>query len=510
MGSDIIFVAERKTNILTACSNQKKRLKAIVIGSGVAGLATAARLQTKGYETTIYESNNYPGGKLTEFTSNGYRFDAGPSLFTLPYLLDDVFKAANKNPREYYEYKKLDVACHYFYEDGTQLKSYTDSRKFGKEVEQVLGVKSDVIIAHLKKSKIIYEEAGQIFLNHSLHKASTWLSKDVLKALLKIYKYDITTSMNRVNEKSLPHPKLVQLFNRYATYNGSNPYKAPGILNSIPHLEHNIGTFFPKGGMHSITKALTKLNKDLGVKFKFESPVDEIIVEKNKVRGVKSGDEIFTADRVVSNMDIYHTYDKLLHHLNIPKQIKKQERSSSALIYYWGIKQEFQELGLHNIFFSEDYKAEFEYLFEKKELYHDPTVYINITSKLNQVDAPGGCENWFVMVNAPCNENQDWETIKIRTRRAIIDKISRTLKTDVENLIQTEEVLEPITIESKTSSYKGSLYGTSSNSKLAAFLRHSNFSSKISGLYFCGGSVHPGGGIPLCLLSGKIVADVMS
>ncbi|MEM6361424.1 MAG: 1-hydroxycarotenoid 3,4-desaturase CrtD [Bacteroidota bacterium] len=484
-------------------------VKAIVIGSGVAGMATAARLQAKGYETTVFEANPYPGGKLTEIESRGYRFDAGPSLFTLPELLDDVFHVARKNPRNYYDYEKLDVACHYFYEDGTQLKSYTDAKKFGKEIEQVLGVNAQTVIDYLKKSKIIYEEVGLIFLNHSLHKASTWLTKDVVKALLKIYKYDIHKSMNQANEAGLSHPKLVQLFNRYATYNGSNPYKAPGILNSIPHLEHNIGTFFPKGGMHTITNALVKLNLDLGVEFKYESTVDEIVLDRKGVKGVKSNGGFTSADCVISNMDVYHTYDKLLPTYKVPRQIRKQERSSSALIYYWGIKKEFKELGLHNIFFSENYASEFDHLFNKKELYHDPTVYINITSKLNHTDAPAGSENWFVMVNAPCNEGQDWASIKVSTRKAIISKLSRILKTDIEPLIETQEVLEPLTIESKTSSYKGSLYGTSSNSKLAAFLRHPNFTSKIKGLYFCGGSVHPGGGIPLCLLSGKIVANLV-
>ncbi|MEM7109410.1 MAG: 1-hydroxycarotenoid 3,4-desaturase CrtD [Bacteroidota bacterium] len=485
-------------------------LKAIVIGSGVAGLATAARLQARGYKTTIFESNNYPGGKLTEIESQGYRFDAGPSLFTLPDLLDDVFRAAGKEARDYYDYEKLDVACHYFYEDGTKLKSYTDAKKFGEEIERVLGVKAQVVIDHLKKSELIYEEAGLIFLNHSLHKASTWLTKDVVKALLKIYRYDILKSMNQANKDGLSHPKLVQLFNRYATYNGSNPYKAPGILNSIPHLEHNIGTFFPKGGMHTITNALVKLNLDLGVEFNYANPVDEIVIDNKGVKGVKSNGEFSSADRVISNMDVYHTYDKLLPTYEVPKQIRKQERSSSALIYYWGIQKEFKALGLHNIFFSEDYQTEFDHLFNKKELYHDPTVYINVTSKLNSADAPSGCENWFVMVNAPCNEGQDWETTKNTTRKAIITKVSRLLQTDVEPLIATEEILEPLSIESKTSSYKGSLYGTSSNSKLAAFLRHPNFTSKINGLYFCGGSVHPGGGIPLCLLSGKIVSEVIN
>ena len=208
-------------------------------------------------------------------------------------------------------------------------------------------------------------------------------------------------------------------------------------------------------------------------------------------------------------MDIFSTYNHLLKEFKHPHRILKQERSSSALIFYWGINREFEELDLHNIFFSGNYQEEFRQLFEEKSLYHDPTVYINITSKDEQDDAPIGCENWFVMINAPGNFNQDWDKLKEASRRRIIKKLNRLLKTDIEKHIVEEEILDPISIEAKTSSHRGSLYGASSNSKFSAFLRHPNFSSKLKNLYFCGGSVHPGGGIPLCLLSAKIVSDLI-
>ena len=184
--------------------------------------------------------------------------------------------------------------------------------------------------------------------------------------------------------------------------------------------------------------------------------------------------------------------------------------SSSALIFYWGIKQEFPELDLHNIFFSNDYAGEFKAIFEEKSLMDDPTVYVNITSKLSKADAPAGCENWFVMINVPCNDGQDWDDLIAKARVHIISKLNRLLDCDIESLIEEEAILEPRTIESKTSSYKGALYGTSSNSRMAAFFRHPNFSRKIKDLYFCGGSVHPGGGIPLALSSAKIVGDLIA
>ena len=188
-----------------------------------------------------------------------------------------------------------------------------------------------------------------------------------------------------------------------------------------------------------------------------------------------------------------------------PIKILTQERSSSALIFYWGINKVFDNLDLHNIFFSEDYKKEFEYLRQGQKIYDDPTIYVNITSKKKKSDAPIGCENWFVMINVPSNTGQDWDNLILLARQSIHRKLFKQLGVNLESHILTEEILEPRTIESKTASYQGSLYGSASNNKMAAFFRHSNFSNDIRGLYFCGGSVHPGGGIPLALSSAKIV-----
>jgi phytoene dehydrogenase-like protein len=211
-------------------------------------------------------------------------------------------------------------------------------------------------------------------------------------------------------------------------------------------------------------------------------------------------------DRVVSNMDVYFTYKKLLPNEKHPERTLNQERSTSALIFYWGIKQSFPQLGLHNIFFSDNYKQEFDVL-EKGDVGNDPTIYVNITSKLTPTDAPNNCENWFVLINVPHNEGQDWQAITERTRRIVIEKMSKALNVDFQKLIEVEDVLDPLSIEAKTASFGGALYGTSSNALMSAFMRHPNFSSSIEGLYFVGGSVHPGGGIPLALLSAKIVDE---
>ncbi len=343
-----------------------------------------------------------------------------------------------------------------------------------------------------------------------MHKRKTWLQWQVIRGLASVKWRYLFKSMNSINTHSFVKAHTVQLFNRYATYNGSNPYKAPGMLTVIPHLEYNEGVFYPKGGMISIVNALYKLALKKGVQFYFNTPVKRIIHHEGIVQGVESGDENHDADTVVSNIDIYFTYKNLLGDENSAQKILKHERSSSALVFYWGINKEFPQLHLHNIFFSKNYQSEFHHLFKFKKVYNDPTVYINITGKMEPgTQAPAGKENWFVMVNAPADAGQDWNVIKQQCRASIISKLNRLLQADVEPLIEAEETLDPLLIEAGTSSFMGSIYGNSSNSVMAAFLRHPNFSKTIKGLYFAGGSVHPGGGIPLCLKSAKIACKLI-
>lgn len=483
-------------------------MQAIIIGAGIGGIATSIRLAKKGYEVDVFEQNSYPGGKLTAFEQDGFRFDAGPSLFTLPELVEDLINLQALGSAIDFPYLRLEESCRYFWDDGTTLTAYTDPERLGEEVEKVLGVPSETVVKYLSEAEFKYEKSARIFLEKSLHKTSTYLSKEIIPAILNIYRFGLFESMHALNDRKLKNEKLIQLFDRFATYNGSDPYQAPGILTSIANLELNRGTFYPQRGMHQITEQLVKTAESLGVKFHYNQSVDRILVEGKQVKGIMIDGEPRFADLVVSNMDIYPTYKRLLKEQRQPENILKQERSSSALIFYWGIGQEFKELGLHNIFFSSDYKKEFDHIFKKKTVFEDPTVYVNITSKYSKSDAPQGMENWFVMVNVPANNGQDWDEIIPQVKSDVIKKLNKRLGVDLENFIKTESILEPRTIESKTSSYGGALYGSSSNNRYAAFLRHPNFHQQLKGLYFSGGSVHPGGGIPLCLLSAQIIDDL--
>jgi len=483
--------------------------KAAIIGSGVGGLATALRLRKKGFDVTVFEQADKAGGKAVRIEQNGFQWGFGPSLLTLPNLIDELFEHCGKQPRDYYSYQKLDPICKYFFADGVTTSAWADNNKFAIELNDKLGEPSSNTLLHLKHIDENYELTKDLFLNSSLHKFKTYLQSAALNAMLHVPQLGLFTTMHRSLQKRFSTAKAIQLFSRYATYNGSNPYKCPATLNVIATPEYLHGAFMMKEGMAQISEAMYKLAVQMGIQFEFNSTVEKIIVKDKRAVGVYVKNKEIYADVIVSNMDVQFTYKKLLANEKQPSKILSQERSTSALIFYWGIKKEFKELDVHNIFFSENYKEEFRYTDELKAIFNDLTVYVFISSKLNKNHAPKGEENWFVLVNAPYNNGQDWNKIVTEARQNIIAKLSVALNTNVEALITTEIVNTPLNIEQLTSSYLGSLYGNSSNNIFSAFLRHPNFSSQIKNLFFCGGSVHPGGGIPLCLLSAKLVDELV-
>ncbi|MAJ51803.1 MAG: phytoene dehydrogenase, partial [Flammeovirgaceae bacterium] len=345
--------------------------KAIVIGTGIAGLASILRLIKKGYEVKAFESNEYTGGKITSFNSKGYRWDMGPSLFTMPQYVNELFELFGVNPRDHFNYKKKEILCNYFWEDGTTFSAKSDPSIFVNEVSQTFKVDPGDITTYLKKSKFKYDLTAPIFLEKSLHRWSTYFSLAAVKALFNCFRLNLFESLNQLNQRKLRHKKLIQFFNRFATYNGSSPYKTPGIMSMIPHLEMGLGTYFPKGGMHQISQSLYRLAQSEGARFYLSTPVTEIIHNESKISGVLAAGQIHKCDLIICNMDIYATYQKLLKNVTKPQKILSQERSSSALIFYWGIKRTFNELDLHNILFSESYEEEFEHIFERKTIIDD-------------------------------------------------------------------------------------------------------------------------------------------
>lgn len=481
---------------------------ASIIGAGIGGLAAAVRLAKKGYAVTVYEANEFVGGKINSKNMEGYRFDMGPSVFTCPNYVKELYDLCEVDFSDF-QYTKLPESFTYFYADGTNFTLPADKRALIETLHNELGETKESLEKYLKKAEKNYGLIAPLFIESSLHRWSHLMKGELFSALAHLPSYKLYSTMHEENSKFFQNKNTIQLFNRFASYNGSSPFEAPAMLNMISHLELNEGVFLPKEGMVQIPQKVKELADKLGVQFEFNSYVDEIIVENQKATGIRIKDKIVRSDVVFSNMDIAFTYEKLIPKEWHPEKILKQEKSSSAVVFYLGIKKSFENLGVHNIFFSKDYEAEYKAIFHEKTIHEDPTIYLNITSKHVPSDAPEGCENWFLMINAPINVGQNWEEYTGRLRKLMVEKVSRVLGEDINNLIEVESFMNPVLIEDWYSGKQGSIYGNASNNKFATFYRHANFSKKIDGLYFVGVTVHPGGGIPLALNSAKIAVRCM-
>ncbi len=487
-------------------------MKVGIVGAGLGGLATAVRLAAAGYAVDIYDKQPGPGGKAFEERIGGYRFDTGPSLVTMPWVFEELFQAAGRRLDDYLTLLPLETICTYFYSDAGPLRAYSDLDRFAGEMEAVIGEPAENVRAHLRYCRRIEQIAGELFLTKSLHELSTYVSGLFWRSLFRVGGIDPFRTMAQAGQRHFETKEARQLFNRYATYNGSSPYRTPATLNIVPSVEYHGGGFAVRGGIYAIPMALDRLCDELGVRRYYDTAVRRILSDdRRSVCGLEVAGEEVPYDAVVSDADAFATYTELLEddHARDFRRYRVLEPSSSGLVHYWGVSRSTGELGLHNIFFSDDYPREFAQIFDEGTTPWDPTVYVNITSTVDPPDAVGGGENWFVLVNAPHSNGQDWGAETARTREAILRRVSRALGFDLASHIDVEGVMTPADIEAKTDSHGGSLYGISSNSVRAAFSRHRNRSRRYRGLFLCGGSTHPGGGMPLVVLSGRIVAELM-
>jgi phytoene desaturase len=478
-----------------------------IIGAGIGGMSAAIRLAGSGYRVTVFEKNSAAGGKAGNLEFEGFRFDTGPSLLTMTDVLKELFESSGEQINSYLDIRKLDNLCRYFYSDGTVLNAYNDKEKFYDEAVMKSNVTRESLNLYSSYTKRIYDLTKDIFLFESYKGARSFMNFKSLKTLVQIGRIDPFRTLHEANKSYLKDERLVQLYDRYATYNGSNPYSAPATLNLISHVENALGGYYLADGMYGLTKGLYKLAEKKGVEFRFGEEVTGINRDGSQVTSLRTEKGDFTFDYYVSNLDSITTNKRFFDEpIN---NVKDELLSTSAMVFYWGIKGNHSELDTHNILFSGDYRREFIELFDERVIPTDPTVYIYISSKFAKSDAPEGFENWFVMINTPANFGQDWEEAVNGARKTIIKKIEKMTGKHIEGSIVAERILNPKILEDRTGSYKGSIYGYSSNTKSAAFKRQPNRSKKYNNLYYCGGSAHPGGGIPLVILSGKNAAEMI-
>jgi len=478
-------------------------MKISVIGAGIGGLSAACLLAAGGHEITVFEKNEHPGGKMNEFRKNGYRFDTGPSLLTMPFILEKLFKRCGASFSEQVTLMPLSPLCRYFYPDGTAFDNYIDKKLNDEELRNI--APNDIGNYHrfLDYAARLYDKTADAFIFNPLFGLADIASLN----LVDFFGIDAFKSVSYKVDNSFDSKYLKQFFKRFSTYNGSSPFKAPATLNVIPHVELNQGGYYVDGGLYTISKALHRLAVSLGVQFRFNCPVRKIGTIDGSVRHVVTEhQESHPADLVIANSDASETYLHLLDDTAVSRRkkrrIEKIEPSCSGFVMLLGVKKRYEKLQHHNVFFSADYKTEFRQIFDQRVMPDDPTIYIANTSINSPEHAPEGCSNLFVLINAPyLSPDYEWKNNRNTYGAFVIEKLENYGLYGLKNHIEVCEIITPQDFYDLYLSNRGSIYGTSSNSKLSAFVRPRNKSREVDGLYLVGGSTHPGGGIPLAVQS---------
>lgn len=478
-------------------------MKISVIGAGIGGLSTACLLAAKGHSVTVFEKNEGPGGKMNVVCSDGFRFDTGPSLLTMPFILERLFDACGSNLSEQLELIPLKPLCRYFYADGTVFDNYHDLKATQQELQKLAPDDVESYTKFLNYSRSLYQKTARNFIFNPLYDLND-LKDTKWRQLLSI---DAFTTVSKRVARSFTSPHLRQFFNRFATYNGSSPFLAPATLNVIPHVEINLGGYYVKGGMYRIAKSLHELAESLGVRFHFNAEVEQIICENNTVTGIQlSSRKRVQSDLIICNSDASESIRVLL--ANAPLSSKKKrkalkaEPSCSGFVMLLGIDTQFEQLRHHNIFFSNDGEREFKQIFKEKSLPEQPTIYVSNTSQSDPGHAPKGGSNLFILINAPYLTNKvEWSEVAKSYGDSVISHLEARGLINLSKHIKFRKTITPQDFYDQYASFKGSIYGTSSNSKMSAFVRPRNKSRDLEGLYFVGGSTHPGGGIPLVVQS---------
>ena len=488
-----------------------KKKKVIVIGGGLGGISAAISLANEGYQVELYEKNNHLGGKLNQATIDGFTFDLGPSILTMPHIFEDLFKQADKEMSDYVNIKKLDLQWRNFFEDGIQIDLYEDVEKLDRVNPQLELKDKQELKEFLDYAEDIYEVVEEGYFKEGI---------DTLFEALKFYGLitsvkglDYFSTMHDGVSRYIDNPYLQHVIEFFIKYVGSSPYDAPAVLNLLPYIQFEYGLWYVEGGMYNLAQGLAELMNDLGVAINLNSEVVDLHEQDNSISQVELKDgTVKETDIVVSNMEVIPAYEELLggNEKLVKKYKKKFEPACSGLVIHLGVDKEYEQLEHHNFFFSQEPREHFKSVFEDKKLPKDPTLYVVAATKTDAAQAPEGCENIKVLPHIPHLQDdpftaEEYEALKER----VLDKLERMGLEDLREHIIVEDIWTPEDIQSNYYSNRGAIYGVVSDRKMNKGFKAPKQSKNYDNLYFVGGSVNPGGGMPMVTLSGQQVRDMI-
>ncbi|WP_309385965.1 phytoene desaturase family protein [Cerasicoccus frondis] len=481
----------------------------LVIGGGLGGLSAAIHLAHAGKQVTLLEQNKRLGGKCNLRQWQGFQFDTGPSLLTMPFVLDELFAKVGRRREDYLEFTRVTPACRYFFTNGRRFDAPGSLEAFREGVARDFPQDVAGFDRFMKYCRDLWEVSGPLFLFNRLEPsiALKIRPKHALAGLAAMRPWTLRQAV----EHYFQAPELRQLFSRYATYNGSDPWRTPATFNVISYVEMAFGSWHIQGGIYRLVEALAQLATELGVEIRTEAQVDALQFDQGRASGAAlANGEVLKAQRIVVNADGVAALAGSLfrEHPEAGKWARRwegREASSSGSVQLMAINGECEELACHNIFFNEDYRQEFTDLFAEPQPLRDPTIYIAAPCKIDPSQAPAGQEAWFVLVNAPDTQSSpDWPVDYDARVRA---KLAERLPWYSEDKVLWRESLPPAYLRDAYGAWRGAIYGPASNDRRSAFLRL-GIRAPAPGVFFAGGSTHPGGGMPLVLTSGRLAAEL--
>lgn len=486
-----------------------KNTRIVVIGAGLGGLSAAISLASEGFSVQLLEKNDKVGGKLNILTKDGFSFDLGPSILTMPHIFADLFSRAGKDMADYVQIEKVEPHWRNFFEDGTTIDLMEDVNAQRRELDKLGPNVADEFTRFMAYSKKLCSETEAGYFAKGLD--GFWDLLRYYGPLRSLMSFDVFRSMDQGVRRYISDPKLVDILNYFIKYVGSSPYDAPALMNLLPHIQYEYGLWYVKGGMYGLAQAMERLALELGVQIHLNTEVEEIQTQDGRANAIRlQNGEILQTDIVVSNMEVIPAMQKLLHSSN--SELKKMQRfqpSCSGLVLHLGVDRIYPQLAHHNFFYSAQSRQHFDAVFHSGRLSDDPTIYLVAPVKSDAGIAPDGCEIIKILPHIP-HLNPDKPLSPedyLALRERVLIKLERMGLTDLRKHIVTEEYWTPHDIQARYYSNQGSIYGVVADRYKNLGFKAPQRSQQFKNVYFVGGSVNPGGGMPMVTLSGQLVRD---